>query len=40
MVGEVTVEALDEQGGEDVFTWTLIVWAIRGVVIGGKERGK
>jgi len=33
MVGEVTVEALDGRGGEDVFTWILIVWATRGVVI-------
>jgi hypothetical protein len=29
----VTVEALDGWGGEDVFTWILIVWATRGVVI-------
>jgi hypothetical protein len=29
----VTVKVLDEQGGEDVFTWILIVWATRGVVI-------
>jgi hypothetical protein len=25
MVGEVTIKALDEWGGEDVFTWILIV---------------
>jgi hypothetical protein len=33
MVGGLTVGALDGQGGEDVFTWILIVWATRGVVI-------
>jgi hypothetical protein len=29
----VTVKALDGRGGEDVFTWILIVWTTRGVVI-------
>ena len=33
MVGGLTVGALDGRRGEDVFTWILIVWATRGVVI-------
>jgi hypothetical protein len=33
MVGELTVEVSDGQGGEDVFKWILIVWATRGVII-------
>ena len=37
MVGGMTVGALDGQGGEDVFTWILIVWATRGVVIKSRK---
>ena len=35
MVGGLTVEALalGGRGGEDVFTWILIVWATTGVVM-------
>lgn len=33
MVGGLTVGALDGWGGEDVFTWILIVWATIVVVI-------
>ena len=39
MVGGLTVEALalGGQGGEDVFTWILIVWATTGVVMKSRK---
>jgi hypothetical protein len=39
MVGGLTVEALalDGRGGEDVFTWILIVWATTGVVMKSRK---